>query len=80
MSGRTKDEKNLEKFDTLSAIFIDNNYDGNAFSITDVFFHEDLDVEKGKVKISFDKADVGKKIMLVYIDIFGNEFKEVFEV
>ena len=64
----------------MSAIFIDNNYDGNAFSITDVFFHEDLDIEKNKLKINFDKTAVGKKIMLVFIDIFGNEFKEVFEV
>ena len=80
MSGRAKEEKTLMGFDALSAIFVDVNYDGNAFSITDVFFREDLVVESGKVKISYDTSIVGKSMMFVFIDVFGNEFKETFEV
>lgn len=80
MSGRMQDEKCLSQFDTLSAIFIDNNYDGNCFSITDIFFREDLEIVNGKLKICFDKNDVGDSVMLVFIDVFGNEFKEEFEV
>ena len=80
MSGRNKDEKNLTKFDALSAIFVDRHYDGNAFSITDAFFHEDLVLENGKLKICLERVDAGEKIMMIFIDIFGNEFKEVFEV
>jgi site-specific DNA-methyltransferase (adenine-specific)/adenine-specific DNA-methyltransferase len=79
-SGRGKNEKDLTSFETLSAVFIDSQYDGNAFKMTDVFFSEDLKEEKGKINIALEPKMVGNKVMAVFTDIFGNDFSEEFEV
>ncbi len=64
----------------MSAVFIDAQYDGNAFKMTDVFFSEELKEEKGKITIELEPNMVGKKVMAVFTDIFGNDFSEEFEV
>lgn len=101
----TKDESNkvLENFETLSAIFIDRNYDGNQFVMTDSFFASDLllnkkgnrdqETEDGDLKslqnelketseivISFSKEDAGNQLMIIYTDIYGNDFTEILNV
>ena len=80
ISGRRKNEKDLSSFETLSAVFVDAQYDGNAFKMTDVFFSEELKIEKGKIIIELETDMVDKKIMAVFTDIFGNDFSEEFEV
>ena len=79
-SGKTVEEKKLDGFATLSAVFIDSKYNGNTFEMTDAFFAEDLIENANGVIISLNKKTVGQKMMLVYTDIFGNDFTEEIEV
>ena len=37
-------------------------------------------IEKKGLEISFKKSEVGKQIMLIYTDIYGNDFTEIFTV
>ncbi|GAB0175325.1 MAG: site-specific DNA-methyltransferase [Candidatus Altimarinota bacterium] len=114
-----KDEegKILENFETLSAVFIDANFNGDQFIMTDVKFADDLlsKKKKGKkvdedeeidaeldedeegvsneeiraelketankgLKIILPRKKVGDKVMLIYTDIYGNDFTEILTV
>ena len=101
-----KDEegKVLENFETLSAVFVDKNFDGKQFIMTDYYFADDLlpkkkskknteddeenedirkelkKMQKDGLKITFEKSELGKKIMVVYTDIYGNDFSEILTV
>ena len=65
--------------DTLAAVLVDVNYDGSIFSHDLTFFAEDLANAKGEEsgRVRVDATLVTDQIMIVYIDIFGNEFSEV---
>lgn len=64
----------------------------NYFFVQDLLSHKPNDEEENEEEIKmelknqkeiikeFPKKDCGKKIMAIYVDIYGNEFKEVFEV
>jgi site-specific DNA-methyltransferase (adenine-specific)/adenine-specific DNA-methyltransferase len=112
MSQYYKDEegKLLENFETLSAIFVDKDYNGTQFIMTESFFADDLlagkkgskkgvddndessaviaeeiqkelrSVDKSGLKIPFGKNEIGKQLMVVYTDIYGNDFTEIFTV
>lgn len=101
-----KDEegKTLGNFETLSSVFIDNNFDGKQFIMTNSFFADDLLPKKKKkvsesideedenvreelkeikgegLTITLKKGDVGKKIMVIYTDIYGNDFTEILAI
>ena len=70
-----EDGNEYKNFETLASIFVDTDYDGTNFKLTDYFFADDLKEEKNKIKISISKKNI-KNIMIIYTDIFGNEFKE----
>lgn len=75
-----KDEngKILENFETLSTIFIDENYDGETFKLDKTIFADELEIKDNKITIELEVKNT--KVMLIYVDIYGNEFKEIFEV
>lgn len=96
-----KDEegKILENFETISAVFIDKDYNGKYFEMDEVYFADELLPKKSKKKesdedireelkeikdkglvISLKKSEVGKQIMIVYTDIYGNDFTEIFDI
>ena len=96
-----KDEegKVLDNFETLSAVFIDKNYNGKYFEMDEVYFADELLPKKSKKKdveedirkklkeikdnglvIEMDKNKLGQKIMIVYSDIYGNDFTEIFNL
>lgn len=79
-SSKTNEEKQLSGFDLLSAIFIDRDYNNSEFIMTDALFADELNVENGVLKIKLDLSSVGNKIMIVYTDIYGNDFTESFDV
>ena len=97
-SSTVQDEKEQKNFETLSAIFVDKNYNGKAFEMDKVFFvdellpkkikknnNEDIKVEMKKIQkkgleIHFNKSELGKQMMVIYIDIYGNDFTEVFDI
>ncbi len=63
---------NLE---TLSMIMVDYNFNGEVFNLDDVFYADDL--KKVGYEARFAKDKVKKQIMIIYIDIFGNEKREI---
>ena len=79
-SGRNTAEKEMTGFQLLSAVFIDRNYNGKAFEMTDYYFLEDIKEENGQLLITLPKASKHSKMMVVYTDVFGNDLTESFEV
>jgi DNA modification methylase len=102
---KDEDGQVLENFETLSSVFLDKEFDGKQFIMSDYFFADDLipknskskkkglhedsnndvrkdlkDIKSKGLVMSFDKKDVGKKIMIVYTDIYGNDFTEILTV
>ena len=76
-----KDEegKILNNFETLSAMFIDYDYH-EPFIIDDVFFADEFKKENDNLIIRINNKKTGNKIMLIYVDIYGNEFKEIIQL
>ena len=63
---------NLE---TLSIVMLDYDFDGEVFDLDEVFYAEELKKNGYEVRFAEDKAK--DQIMIIYIDIFGNEKREV---
>jgi len=97
-SDKTQDEKGVKNFETLSAVFLDKNYNGKAFEMDEAFFADELLPKKSTIKededikeelkkiqkkgleISLKKSGLGKQIMVIYTDIYGNDFTEIFTI
>ena len=84
----------LGNFESLAMLLIDLKYNGEMFLMTKYIFADDLtkkneeseeDVKKElkkqkEIKVEFNRKECGKNIMIIYVDIYGNEFKEILEV
>ncbi len=97
-SDKDQDEKGMKNFETLSAIFIDKNYNGKSFEMDEALFADDLlpkksnkkDIENLKdelkklqtkgLEIKIENKDSAQQIMVVYTDIYGNDFTETFKI
>jgi DNA modification methylase len=67
-------EFNDPKSEALSMVMVDVDYDGETFDLDKYYFGEEIAKNKFKVYLG-DK--IGKQTMIIYIDIFGNEKKEI---
>ena len=71
---------NLE---TLSLVMLDYDFDGKVFDLGEVFYAEELkkhalsEGEGNGYEVRFAEDKVKGQIMVIYIDIFGNEKREV---
>lgn len=63
---------NLE---TLSMVMLDYDFDGEIFDLDEVFYAEEL--RKNGYEVRFAENKAKKQMMVIYIDIFGNEKREV---
>jgi|SRR3989339_558387 len=63
--------KNLE---TLSMVMLDYDHDCKVFDIDDMFYAEKI---QPNYEIRFDSAKIKDQIMIIYVDIFGNEKREI---
>lgn len=63
---------NLE---TLSMVMLDYDFDGEIFDLDEVFYAEEVKNSGYEVRFAEDK--VKGQIMVIYMDIFGNEKREV---
>ena len=54
---------------------VDHNYYDDIFNFDDVFYAEDL--KKNNWEVQFDTDNIDGQIMIIYVDIFGNEKREV---
>ncbi len=65
----------FENRETLSIVMVNYDYKPEVFDLDDVFYAEDL--KKNKWEIHFDTDKIDRQVMIIYIDIFGNEKREV---
>jgi len=54
---------------------VDYDYKGEIFDFDDAFYAEDIENQNWEVRFDADK--IHGKIMIIYIDIFDNEKREV---
>lgn len=59
----------------LAMVMVDKDYDGEIFDLDQIHFAEDL--EPAAWTFTIPDTDVGEKLMLIYVDIYGNEHREV---
>ncbi len=65
--------ENSDELEYMSMVMIDKDYQGKIFNLCEVVFAEKI--ENGEVY--FDFEGVGQEIMVIYLDVYGNEFREV---
>jgi len=63
---------NLE---TLSMVMVDYDYDGEVFALDAVFYA--ADIEKNGWEVRLPLESLCKQVMVIYMDIYGNEYREV---
>jgi hypothetical protein len=61
--------------DALSIALIDKDYNGEYFNMSDYLFKDQIEKEGWKIRIPTTEA--GKQIMIIYLDVLGNERVEV---
>jgi site-specific DNA-methyltransferase (adenine-specific)/adenine-specific DNA-methyltransferase len=66
------------KKEALSMVMIDENYDGKVFDMDHYFFGDEI--AKNDFKVAFPKQKSGERIMIVYLDVLGNEKVEVKDI
>jgi site-specific DNA-methyltransferase (adenine-specific)/adenine-specific DNA-methyltransferase len=71
-------DKQLPNFESLSMIIIDEKFNGKDFMMTQCLFKEDIEAQNGTLQITLGK--IGNQICVIYIDLYGNEFKETIKV
>lgn len=59
--------------DTLAMLLVDADYDGKVFDLDYAFFGEQLEASKWIAR--FDTNKIGSKIMAIWVDHHGNDFK-----
>lgn len=77
---KTSEERKMSGFELLSAVFIDKTYNGKEFIMSNVYFSDELTEDNGSLTITLNLKSVGEKIMVVYTDIYGNDFTECFVI
>ena len=75
------DPEDFENFETFSMALVDTEYNDEYFNLDKVFWASDiLNEENSRAVIRISEADfTGGKMMLIYIDKYGNELKVVKE-
>ncbi len=58
----------------LAMVLVDMTYDGEVFDVDHVYYAEDLSRSAWSIRLT--KEGLGHQVMLVYLDVFGNEFRE----
>jgi len=66
------------KKEALSMIMIDEDYDGKVFDMDQYFFGDEM--AKNDFKVGFPKQKAGNKLMIIYLDVLGNEKIEVKDI
>jgi site-specific DNA-methyltransferase (adenine-specific)/adenine-specific DNA-methyltransferase len=66
------------KKEALSMLMIDKDYDGKVFDMDYYFFNDEI--VKNDFKAAFSAEKAGPKIMIIYLDVLGNEKVEVKDI
>jgi site-specific DNA-methyltransferase (adenine-specific)/adenine-specific DNA-methyltransferase len=70
--------QNLKNLEALSMLILDEKFNGKEFVMSSVYFADELNPNSNG-EISIPLRFIGDKIVAVYVDIFGNEFKQEIE-
>lgn len=73
-----KNPRDFADRETLSMVMVDYDYKGNGegvFDLDAVFYRDQI--EKDGWKFRLMPQQIGSRVMLIYIDIFGNELREL---
>lgn len=73
----TKSPEEFKNYETLSMVMVDYNYDGGVFDLDEVFYADKL---KTDFEVRFDSKKLNRQMMVIYLDIYGNEKKEVLTI
>ena len=71
----TRKPVEFANLETLSMVMLDYDFDGEVFDLDDVFYAEELKRNGYEVRFAEDKFK--GQMMVIYMDIFGNEKREV---
>jgi site-specific DNA-methyltransferase (adenine-specific)/adenine-specific DNA-methyltransferase len=74
---RVKGQERIGKHDALSMVMVDFDYHADVFDLDKVFYAAAL--KENGWKIEFSHKDVVGDVMLVFLDIYGNESRMVIE-
>jgi len=69
----------FENFETLSMVIVDCDYNGDYFNLSQVFWSDSIleeDKKKAIVRIPQEEF-TGRKMMIIFMDKYGNELKVV---
>lgn len=73
-------DNNNKPIDKILAMVLLDTSSNENFIMQEVYFADEIETDKGYI-IDIDSAKcLTNKIKLIYVDIFGNEFKEVLEI
>lgn len=61
--------------ETLSMVMVDYDYDGEVFDLDTVFYA--TDIAENDWEMHLPLASLGKQVMIIYMDIYGNEYREI---
>lgn len=61
--------------ESLSMVMVDFSYDGDIFNPDKVYYASDIEKNGWKVTLPVDAFE--EQIMIIYLDIYGNEYREV---
>jgi site-specific DNA-methyltransferase (adenine-specific)/adenine-specific DNA-methyltransferase len=84
----------LKNFESLAMLLFDYKYDESEFIMDDYIFADDITKQseeteeevraelskKKSIDIELPAKHCGKQIMVIYVDIYGNEFREVVKI
>lgn len=71
----SKTPMKFENLETLSMVMVDYNHDGEVFDFDEIFYAEDL--KQNNYEVRFNSTKINGQMMIIYLDIFGNEKREV---
>ncbi len=71
-----KGASQLANRQSLSTVMVDYDYKNNdTFNLNEVFYASDIEKNKWEVHLTTEKF--GDKMMIIYLDIYGNEYREI---
>lgn len=70
-----KGASQLENRESLSMIMVDFDYDGEIFNLDKSYYASEI--EKNGWKVLLPLENIIKQIMITYLDIYGNEYREI---
>ncbi len=71
-----KGASQLGNLESLSMVMVDFNYkNSDTFNLEKIFYASDIEKNKWEVHLPIEAFK--DKIMIIYLDIYGNEYREI---